>query len=642
MMQQTKRAGFQAIVVQLILILLIFQAMRLLFFVINHGYFHHVGFAEYLRLAFYGIRFDLSTTFGINLCYLVLALLPFRFTALTAYQFILRTLFILTNSVAFLFELSDIGYFPYVRHRMSAEVFHLLGRKSDFIDLLPSYLREFWFVPLLAIILVTCFVWLNRKIIQRFGETGLPVFSMMALLRFVVLLAIALTGIRGGWQLKPIMNINALLVTSNERTPLVLNTTFSILHTLQEKKLEPLHFFNDQELKAMFDMVKHVKANTGHSGCNVVVIILESFGKQYTGIGGRKSYTPFLDSLMGKSLVFTQAFANGHRSADGIPACLAGIPAFMEESFTTSPYADNTIDALPALLRKTGYHTSFFHGGTNGTMSFDIFARGAGFERYVGRSEYGNDADYDGTWGIWDEPFLQYVAGELGKEKQPFFSSVFTLSSHEPFSLPAKYDHTLWTDLKGITKGVAYSDMALRRFFQTASKQPWYRNTLFVITADHNYLANKDSLGYYNNGIGLYAIPLLFYRPGDQHLQGYSSRPAQQIDILPSVLQYIGYHLPFFAYGNSVFDSLSKPFVYNQMGDHHQFMFDGKILVAEQTRCTGIFSMSTDSLMQFPLTDTTSGSGITGHFRAFKQLLQNTIIANRQSIRTYIASPSGK
>lgn len=637
MHQQAKRAGYQAIGVQLILILMIYQLLRALFFTINHAYFHQVTLPEYFRLAFYGLRFDLSAAFGINLPYIVLALIPLRFSG---YQFGLRILFILSNCIAFLFELCDIGYFPYVRHRMSAEVFHLLGRKSDFIDLLPSYLREFWFIPFLAILLFIGFLWMNRRVLRRFGTDQLPAFSAMAFLRSLLIIAFSIVCIRGGWQLKPIMNINALLVTSNERTPIVLNTTFSILHTLEQKKLTPLNLFTEGEVDSMFHPIKQFHTQQVKPPCNVVVIILESFGRQYTGIGGRQSFTPFLDSLMQHSLVFTQAFANGHRSADGIPACLAGIPAFMEESFTTSPYADNTIDALPALLRKTGYHTSFYHGGTNGTMSFDIFAQGAGFERYVGRTEYANDADYDGTWGIWDEPFLQFFATELGNEKQPFFSSVFTLSSHEPFVLPGKYDHSSFSKLDGITKGIAYSDMALRHFFETASRQPWYSNTLFVLTADHNYLANKDSLGYYNNGLGIYAIPLVFFHPGDRNLKGFDARPRQQIDLLPSVLDYLQYPLPFFAFGNSVFDSVSTPFVYNQMGDHHQFILGQDILVVEQLKCAGLYAMYPDSLMQFPLADT-AGRVIVKRFHAFKQLLQNTIIDNRQSVKTY-STPSGR
>lgn len=642
MKQQMKSIGLKVIGIQLLLILVIYQVLRLLFFSINHGYFHHVGLFELMRLSGYGIRFDVSAVFGVNLAYITLALLPFHVTGLRSYQFMLRALFVLTNSIAFLFELSDIGYFPYVRHRMSAEVFHLLGRKSDFIDLLPSYLREFWFVPLLACVILSGFIWANRHIILRFGLNEGTGFSFSALFRHLIMLGIALTCIRGGWQLKPIMNMNALLVTSNERTPLVLNTTFSILHTLQEKKLERLQFFSDEAITAMYHPIKQFQSHQGNPHCNVVVIILESFGKQYTGIGGRKSVTPFLDSLMGKSLVFTHAFANGHRSADGIPACLAGIPAFMEESFTTSPYADNTIDALPSLLRKSGYHTSFFHGGTNGTMSFDIFAKGAGFDRYAGRNEYANDADYDGTWGIWDEPFLQYVARELGQEKQPFFSSVFTLSSHEPFALPAKFANTSFSNLKGIMKGIAYSDMALQHFFETASGQAWYKNTLFVITADHNYLANQDSLGYYNNGLGLYAVPLMFYHPGDQGLQGFEATPRQQIDILPSVLDYVGYPFPFFAFGNSVFDTIATPFVYTQMGDHHQFLLEDELLVAEQLKCTGLYALATDSLLQYPLPDTTASRAIMQRFRAFKQFLQNAMIDNRQSVKTYPVNPSNK
>src|SRR5690606_24672345 len=106
---------------------------------------------------------------------------------------------------------------------------------------------------------------------------------------------------------------------------------------------------------------------------NVVFIILESFSKEYTGLGGRTSYTPFLDSLMQHSFVCTNAYANALQSAKGIPAIISGVPSLMDEPITTSAYGTNKLTSLPALLRNKGYQTAFYHGGTNGTMGFDIY-----------------------------------------------------------------------------------------------------------------------------------------------------------------------------------------------------------------------------------------------------------------------------
>jgi phosphoglycerol transferase MdoB-like AlkP superfamily enzyme len=141
---------------------------------------------------------------------------------------------------------------------------------------------------------------------------------------------------------------------------------------------------------------------------------MESLSSEHIGafnrqVEGYQGYTPFLDSLIDHSIAFN-GFANAKQSIEGLPAIIASIPALMDRPFITSAFAGNSFDALAALLEKKGYETSFFHGGTNGTMDFDRFARASGFKRYYGRNEYDNDMDFDGRWGIFDEPFFQFFA----------------------------------------------------------------------------------------------------------------------------------------------------------------------------------------------------------------------------------------
>ena len=161
---------------------------------------------------------------------------------------------------------------------------------------------------------------------------------------------------------------------------------------------------------------------------NVFVIILESFSSEHIGalthqIGNKNTdFTPFLDSLAEKSLVF-EGFANGKRSIEGIPAILASLPTWMTEDFITSQYSSNKFNSLASILKAEGYNTSFFHGGKNGTMGFDAFSKSAGFEFYYGKNEYPDQSDFDGSWGISDEPYLQYIAKTLNTTPEPFLGS---------------------------------------------------------------------------------------------------------------------------------------------------------------------------------------------------------------------------
>ena len=156
---------------------------------------------------------------------------------------------------------------------------------------------------------------------------------------------------------------------------------------------------------------------------------------QNSNIPNYVSYTPFLDSLASKSLVFDNAFANGRKSIHGMSSVLAGIPSF-KDAFTSSPYANQKIESVVSVLNLEGYDTSFFHGAPNGSMGFLGFSNILGFDHYYGKTEFGNDALFDGFWGIWDLPFFQFTKETIDTKKTPFFSTIFTVTSHEPYIIP--------------------------------------------------------------------------------------------------------------------------------------------------------------------------------------------------------------
>ena len=277
----------------------------------------------------------------------------------------------------------------------------------------------------------------------------------------------------------------------------------------------------------------------------------------------------------------TRAFANGRRSIDAVPAILASIPHWTDETFSSSPYASLPFISLASLLGEEGYRTSFYHGGRNGTMGFDGFARAAGFQRYVGMNEYPySKADFDGHWGIRDRPFLQFWAQELAREPQPFLSTVFTLSSHHPYQLAPEEAERFAGGDKDIHPTLRYSDDALRQLFSTARAMPWYANTLFVITADHT--ADLERTGVHGDLPIDYWVPLLFVAPW------LPAEPldavTQHIDILPTTLLHIGYDKPFFSIGQLQVGAEQGAIwyangLYTITSDRMQLQFDGERMV---------------------------------------------------------------
>ena len=544
----------------------------------------------------------------------------------------------LTNGVGLLGNFVDTAYFPYTLRRSTPDTISFFMEKNDAGTLLPVFLADFWHLVLLFVAYLFLMSWLynliQKKILKPFTKEAYTLKSLsINSLYFLLVSASCVLGVRGGTQLIPLSIIDAGNFVNPRYVPLVLNTPFcfikaGVLYTLEEKK-----YMSGAEAKKIYNPEKKYDyPDTAFKNKNVVVIIVESLSKEYTAIGKRKSYSPFLDSLMQNSLVFTSAFSNGKRSIEGIPAVLASMPSFQYDYISTV-YSNNQITSLANVLKTKGYYSSFFHGGTNGTMNFNGFCANAGFDKYFGRKEYNNEKDYDGDWGIWDEPFLQRMAAELDKQKEPFVSAVFTLSSHHPYQIPTQYKEKFAEGKLPIHKCISYADYCLKQFFASARKQKWFANTLFVITADHTGVSEDP---YFNNSCGNYQIPLVFYQP-DNSLKGTDNHVAQQIDVLPTTLALLKYNRPFFAFGNNLLDSsqINNRFAVNYYNICYQYFSDENLVHYDGDKSIGLYKYRTDSLLAYNfISPAFSGTAeLENKIKAFIQQYNNRVIHNQTTVK---------
>lgn len=588
---------------KLLIVLLLMSLSRWLFYIFNLSEFSHIDFFELMRLMFLGLRFDLSAVFMVNLPLIALLTLPITTRYESYYQAITKVLFVFANALALAVNLVDVIYFRYISRRTTYEIFQFFGSNDEnVLPLFGQFFLDFWYMFLIWLI----FVWiLYRAAIFFIPGNPWPVrklaWFMWQSVIFIVFILVSVVFIRGGFQLKPINLVTAGMRTSAQNIPLVLNTPFAIIKTINQQILEEKHFFPEAELAQIYTPVKrdlilnHPHATPGYKDHNVVVLILESFGREHIGYynqNRRQSITPFLDSLLTQSYTF-EAWANGKRSIEAMPAIVASIPTLMPVDYPTSPYITNRIKGLGTLLGEKGYHTSFFHGGNNGTMSFDAFANASGFVHYFGRNEYGNDADFDGKWGIFDLPFLQFVAEEMNQFPQPFVSGIFTLSSHHPYTIPDEFEDAFPTAHNRLERSIAYTDLALKQFFNRIKDEPWFENTIFAITADHTSESNEDPL--YRTALGNYAIPVAFFAPG-KHLQGKGEFTAQQTDIMPSLLALLEYDKTVVAFGENLFDSTAHHFAINFNNNIYQLVKDDFLL-----HFNGKVSLALFDLVQDPL-----------------------------------------
>lgn len=532
----------RVLLLRLGVVAVLFSLQRIFFGALNHDAFPDPPLSAYLG----GVRFDLSAIAWLYMPWILTILIapaPKR-----AFAVVQKILFHLSNVVCFFLNSIDLEYFKFTLKRSTADLFGIARGGSDLGNLIPVFLKDYWYVAVIFIASIALAEW-GYRLAGRCGGT-VPATPWWVWRLVAVALVLLLS--RGGTQYIPLTVIDASKYAPAAYLPLVLNTPFTFMTSIGKPMLEQKHYMSQEKADRLWPVVHQYGDSAIAPGKpNVVTIILESFSAAYSGKlnGTGHGYMPFLDSLMGQSLWCTHAYANGRRSIDGIPAVTASMPKMMPEAFIESPYAQQPITTLPDLLAAEGYSTSFFHGGHNGTMGFDAFSKSAGFQRYVGRDQYPDPKDDDGVWGVRDRPFLQFFAQQLNKEQQPFMSCLFTLSSHHPYKLPeADAKRFAGGDLP-IMPTLRYADDALRQFFATAETMPWFRNTLFVITADHTADLERD--GQVSGSAFDHWVPMVFYMPATITPR-QDDQVTQQIDILPTVMDMLGYRKPFFAFGSSI------------------------------------------------------------------------------------------
>ncbi len=606
------------------LVLGIFTVLRLFFFFFNADYFEGAGLWDF----FIGFLFDIVCTAILFLPLLFVELFPHRSMRGGYFRFISKWLFFTVLTFAVVMNLADIEYFKFTSARSSISTLKMLAQGNDFAQQLPSFLRDFWYLFFLAFLTLWSAWWLYEKIDRLKDDDGQISVKKQLVYFFGASALVVLLG--RGTGLRPIEPIHVTSFVEAEKVPLVLNSAFTIIKSWGKKGLEEKHYFSEEALNEWLQTARKYEGEQWAEKPNVVVFLLESFSSEFIGSlnGSKKTWTPFLDSLMKQGVSFSNCYATGKKSLDAVPAVLSSIPNLMEQEFILSDYVVNSLESLPLHLGRLGYESAFFHGATNGSMNFEQFAYKIGFDHYFGRSEYGHDEDFDGTWGIFDEPFFKWSADRMTGLSSPFLGVIFSLSSHPPYVIPEKYRERFSGGETPMHNCIAYADYALQQFFAYAKQQPWYEHTLFVLLADHTPASKKPE---YFKGIGSMHIPLLFFHPGDTSFQGVESRVVSQMDVMPSVLDLLGYDQAFYAFGHSVFSEES--FNVSYIGRKYLIHGRGHLLVWFNEQPLGLYALD-DKLMKHNLLDVKPelASFLENKLKAYIQRYRHDLIYNAMRV----------
>lgn len=596
-----------AVVCNTVLSYAAFMLCRLAFMAENWKYFADDMTAGLMMSVLKGgLVFDTSAIAYTNILYMVLALLPLHLKDNRTYAAVTKWTFVVPNSAAIIINLADSVYFQYTNRRTTTTVFKEFSNEGNLGSIFLDEMLSHWYLVLLAAVMILGLCKLYRGYRTRAHYRLIPYYASQ-LLSLGIAVVLTIAGMRGGvtTAVRPITVSNANQYVSRPiETALVLNTPFSLYRTIGKDVFAvPSYYGSRAALEQAYTPLHHASDTAAFTPRNVVVLILESFGSEYSALrnpdkGSAYGYTPFLDSLSTAGLTFRHSFANGRKSIDGMPSVLSGIPMFVEPFFLT-PASLNRVSGIAGELGKKGYRTAFFHGADNGSMGFEAFARATGFTEYYGRDEYGDDKDFDGTWAIWDRPFFRYFAEMLDTLPQPFAAGLFSASSHHPFRLPAGDEGRYKEGTLPIHRCIMYTDDALRGFFATARTMDWYANTLFVITADHT--SQSDTPRYLTDA-GVFEVPIVFYCPSDTTLRGCRDAIAQQTDIMPTVLGYLHYDNPYVAFGCDLLRTADdETWAVNYINGIYQY-FKGRLMLQfDGTRSVALYDFAADPMLRHDL-----------------------------------------
>lgn len=602
-----------SLILNLLWVYICYEICRLAFLYENWGiYASNLSAQSFIRISLGGFRFDTSAIFYTNAPFILLFLLPFHRKERKSWHCVTKWLYVVVNSICILMNLGDSVFFEFRKRRSTLALLDEFGGDNNITSIIGTELLSHWYLILLAVLMILL-LWKGYRfpLIPTLPRRR---YYLTQIISLVVILPLAIFGMRGNTFFSATRPISAnyanKYVDNPIETGIVLNTPFCIIRSVNNTiQPVPVYFTDAAELDAIYTPLHLPSDSLIKREKNVVIFIVESFAQEFIGAlnkdldnGSYRGYTPFVDSLLTQSVYFENTFANTDFSIDAPPAILSSIPR-MDRPFVLVPHSTNRISSLPGELRKIGYKTSFFHGADNESLGFNAFVKQAGVEEYYGKNEFladsrfGGKAEFDGTWGIWDEPFLQFFCAKLSEMPQPFIATLFTLSSHHPFNIPAKYKEKFPDEgIYPLHKCIRYTDYSLGRFFEEAKKQKWYNNTIFIITADH--ASSKRTHNEYKNIVGDYRVPIIIFDPSGELTPGRRKGIMQHIDIMPTILNYLGYDRPYIAFGEDVFSTPADRTWSFSWNIRPQIMTTDYVTQLEDDTITAIYNYNDDPLLK--------------------------------------------
>jgi len=617
---------------------------RLAFMAVNRDIISSIGAPRVLFSLLNGIRFDLHAVLFILAPFFLVLHVPGKWKFSGAVPKVFLWIPLAAFLPGIMLWLIDIHYYTEAGRHLSYEVFLVGGEKYDLGATLKMIAIYRWsivvFFTLAAMLLLA---W--KKVVNGFrkGAAGMKLPS--ELLWLLVFLLFVVGGLKGTLTGKPLRMSDAFIQGRTELGHLTLNPLFTVGRSLiGGAKKVPEYYPEEEALRTVRGLLgaPDTKWDGGEQApllrrsanrrsreenrYNVVVLVLESWSARYVGAyGGGSGVTPEFDRLAGEGLLFSDFYAVGNRTIEGLAALCLGIPSFnhfndmTKGSFLSGSLEQNRYRGIGAILADSGYSSVYVHGESSGTFRQSSLARLAGFQEHLGREELQLEPDEtDGSWGGWDHVMLARFLKVIKGEREPFLAVWMSLTNHPPYSLP---DDRFKTASPGDADGqfmdsIRYTDYHLGRFFEKIRKEDFFGRTIFVITADHS-ARNISTMG------NRYRVPFLVYAPGIIG-PGVNGKVGSQLGFIPTILDLLGLESDHHAMGNSLFDDGTEGFAFLNFSQGYGWVSGGLWLEADPD---GSLTGAYDSVSGESFQGDVSGYG--KQLRSFLQVGSSLLLGNR-------------
>ena len=558
-------------------LLVLFASMRIVFIV---NYWHLVNvdmvpFTEIIKGFFKAIPLDIATS-----CYIMAlpALVMFVSICLKkgfSYRW-MRWYFYIIIAGYVLAVMGEIGIYGEWGTKLSAKALAYLENPSEVMNTASTQ------QTVLLLSLWACFTllfcwwyvrWIEPSKAER-TSTRKPYWFMYPSL-FVLTFGLMFLGMRGGFSEIPISTSSGYFSNYKIVNIMTVNPAYNLAENLTNaRKVNENAHFNYMD----FETAQKITEETHQVECdstvrilkterpNVLIILLESWSADLIeSLGGDPSIAPNFHAMEKEGLLFTNFYASANRSQQAIASIIGGLPGLPVTTITNHQEKYYAIPSIIQPLDSLGYYSSFYFGGELNYGNIMSYLRYNEFDRIVEGKDV-TERFHKGKLGIQDTDMLPWAAKDITKQPQPFFTTIFTLSTHSPYDYPKGYfDELEWPQLEKVfVNSGKYTDVALKLFMDEARQQPWYDSTLFVFMADHSHPSYKN---YPLESFEYHKIPLLLYgEPLMDSLRGTTfDNICGNTDFPATILAQLGVQHEQFIWSKDVFNKCYKPFAFFEL-----------------------------------------------------------------------------